>query len=164
VPQFFGKYRGKVVANADPLGQGRVQVSVPAVLGEGSLAWAMPCVPYAGPGVGLFLVPPVEASVWVEFERGESKFPILAGCFWSEGELFVDPPEPQLLAFKCDGVSVLIDASTGGSVKLSVSSPIAETEVHVVIDADGVVIETGQGKLAVSSSEVAINRDGLVVK
>ena len=32
--QFFGKYRGKVENNVDPLQQGRVQVSVPAVLGE----------------------------------------------------------------------------------------------------------------------------------
>jgi hypothetical protein len=34
--QFFGKYRGKVANNLDPMQQGRIQVSVPAVLGEGS--------------------------------------------------------------------------------------------------------------------------------
>lgn len=54
--QFFGKYRGKVENNLDPLQQGRVQVSVPAVLGEGRASWAMPCVPFAGNGVGLFLI------------------------------------------------------------------------------------------------------------
>ena len=55
--QFFGKYRGKVENNVDPQQQGRVQVSVPAVLGSGSLSWAMPCMPYAGPQVGLFTIP-----------------------------------------------------------------------------------------------------------
>lgn len=37
--------RGKVENNADPKLMGRIQVSVPSVLGVGRLAWAMPCVP-----------------------------------------------------------------------------------------------------------------------
>ena len=64
--ELFGKYRGKVANNVDPLQQGRIQVSVPAVLGEGRLAWALPCVPYAGPGVGFFTVPPIGGNVWVK--------------------------------------------------------------------------------------------------
>ena len=39
-------------------GLGRVQVSVPDVLGDTMLAWAMPCTPYAGPGVGFFAIRP----------------------------------------------------------------------------------------------------------
>ena len=35
--QVFGKYRGKVVNNVDPLQLGRVQVSSPDALGEGRL-------------------------------------------------------------------------------------------------------------------------------
>lgn len=80
MPKFFGKYRGKVESNEDPLGLGRVQVSVPSVLGEGTRAWAMPCVPYAGAGVGVFLIPPAQANVWVEFEAGDPAFPIWAGA------------------------------------------------------------------------------------
>ena len=33
--RFYGKYRGKVKNNLDPMQQGRIQVGVPAVLGEG---------------------------------------------------------------------------------------------------------------------------------
>ena len=51
-PRFYGKYRGKVENNVDVLFMGRVQVSVPAVLGDGRLSWAMPCAPCAGPGAG----------------------------------------------------------------------------------------------------------------
>ena len=65
----FGKYRGKVVDNNDPDKRGSVRVVVPAVMGEKEL-WALPCVPYAGPDVGFFAIPPVDASVWVEFENG----------------------------------------------------------------------------------------------
>jgi uncharacterized protein involved in type VI secretion and phage assembly len=94
--QYFGKYRGKVENNIDPMLLGRVQVSVPAVLGQGRLSWAMPCVPFAGAQLGLFLVPPVGANVWVEFEAGDPDYPILAGCFWGAGEVPASPPVPQM--------------------------------------------------------------------
>lgn len=77
--QFFGKYRGKVENNIDPMMMGRVQVSVPAVLGDGGLSWAMPCAPYAGSGVGFFAIPPTGANVWVEFEGGDPDYPIWSG-------------------------------------------------------------------------------------
>ena len=76
----FGKYRGSVLHNFDPMGIGRVQVKVPDV--SPSPSWAMPCVPFAGPECGQFAVPPVGAQVWVEYERGEPDFPIWSGCFW----------------------------------------------------------------------------------
>ena len=49
--RYFGKYRGTVTDNADPTSRGRLKVNVPAVLGDLEV-WAMPCVPYAGDGVG----------------------------------------------------------------------------------------------------------------
>jgi uncharacterized protein involved in type VI secretion and phage assembly len=82
---YYGKYRGKVENNIDPMQMGRVQVSVPAVLGESTLGWAMPCSPFAGSGVGFFAVPPTGANVWVEFEGGDPDFPIVAGGFWGTG-------------------------------------------------------------------------------
>lgn len=66
--------------------------------------------------------------------------------------------------FKCDGLALLIDDADGGSVELTVSAPIADTDVSVVIDGSGVVIETGSGKIEVKSDQVAVNGDGLVVK
>ncbi len=81
---FFGKYRGRVEDAADPLKLGRVQVSVPGVYGKGRSNWAMPCVPFAGPGVGVFVVPPRGANVWVEFEEGNKDRPVWTGGFWSK--------------------------------------------------------------------------------
>src|SRR6266851_5342963 len=57
--RFFGKYRGLVAGNVDPTSRGRLQVQVPAVMGEETV-WAAPCVPYAGDGVGFFALPPVK--------------------------------------------------------------------------------------------------------
>jgi len=70
----FGKYRGKVVDNLDPLMLGRLIILVPAV-SEFPLSWAMPCVPYAGKDVGFFALPPMAANVWVEFEGGDPNYP-----------------------------------------------------------------------------------------
>ena len=56
----YGKYRGKVVGNKDPTMSGKLQVTAPAALGVAQV-WALPCVPYAGAGVGLFALPPVGA-------------------------------------------------------------------------------------------------------
>jgi hypothetical protein len=161
--KFFGKYRGKVEVNEDPLKLGRVQVSVPSVLGEGTSSWAMPCVPYAGDGVGLYLIPPVGANVWVEFEAGETNFPIWTGCFWGEGELPVDPPKPDTKAFVTEGVNLTIEAKSGGKLSLEVSSPVVDTAVTVVIDGAGLKMETGSCTVELTSSKVAINGDALEV-
>jgi hypothetical protein len=83
--QYFGKYRGKVENNLDPQLQGRLQVSVPAVLGSGTLSWAMPNSPYAGAQEGFFAVPPTDSNVWIEFEGGDPDYPIWSGCFWGIG-------------------------------------------------------------------------------
>lgn len=81
--QFYGKYRGKVVNNKDPLGLGRLQAIVPAVAPD-AINWAMPCTPYAGPQEGFYMIPPVGANVWIEFEGGDPNYPIWSGCFWGE--------------------------------------------------------------------------------
>jgi hypothetical protein len=40
--RYYGKYRGVVVHNNDPLRMGRLRARVPAVLGEQESGWARP--------------------------------------------------------------------------------------------------------------------------
>ena len=56
--KFYGKYRGTVMNNVDPMLIGRVQVQVPDVLGVAISSWAMPCVPVAGKHSGAFFAAP----------------------------------------------------------------------------------------------------------
>ena len=79
---FFGKYRGTVINNVDPLQIGRIQAMVPDIAGFLPSSWAMPCVPVAGFGMGVFTVPPIGSGVWMEFERGDPDYPIWVGCYW----------------------------------------------------------------------------------
>ncbi|MBX9583801.1 MAG: phage baseplate assembly protein V [Gemmataceae bacterium] len=95
--RFYGKYRGTVVNNVDPMMRGRLLVQVPDVLGLVPSSWAEPCAPLAGPTgppMGVYLVPPIGAGVWVEFEQGDPGHPIWVGCRWGAGSDV--PPQARL--------------------------------------------------------------------
>ena len=87
--RYFGKYRGTVTDNNDSTNKGRVKVRVPAVLGDLE-TWALPCLPYAGNKVGVYMIPEAGAGVWVEFEAGDPSFPIWTGGYWADNELPTD--------------------------------------------------------------------------
>lgn len=161
---YFGKYRGKVEGNVDPQQQGRVQVSCPAVLGDGRNSWAMPSVPYAGPGVGLFAVPPVGANVWVEFEGGDPDYPIWSGCFWGLGEVPVSPAVAETKMWKTDGVTLtLSDVPGGGGLKLEVGPPAVSTPLSLVMNAAGIELVHGGAKIKLTPASVSINDGALEV-
>lgn len=135
----YGKYRGQVADNVDAAERGRVQVSVPALLGD-QLVWAMPCVPYAGNGVGWFALPPVGAGVWVEFEGGDLDYPIWTGCFWADGEISpATDAAPEVKFWKTDAVSVRIDDAAGeivietqGGAKLTIAANEIKAEASTI--------------------------------
>ncbi|MDH4234781.1 MAG: phage baseplate assembly protein V, partial [Gallionella sp.] len=80
--KFFGKYRGTVVNNVDPMQIGRIQVMAPDVSNVMLSSWAMPCLPVTGINMGMYTVPLIGAGVWVEFEQGDPDYPIWVGGFW----------------------------------------------------------------------------------
>jgi hypothetical protein len=164
VSQFFGKYRGKVENDIDPMQQGRVQVSVPAVFGEGRLSWAMPCVPYAGPGVGFFAVPPVGANVWVEFEGGDTERAIWSGCFWGVGEVPAKPAVSQTKVFKTDGVTLTFNDLPGaGGCTLEVGPPVVPMPLKLVFGAGGIELSNGAASVKLSPVSVSLNNGALEV-
>lgn len=154
--RFFGKYRG-VVVDVDSATL-RIRATVPAVLGTTPSGWCLPCVPYAGAGVGFFFTPDVGAAVWIEFEGGEVSYPIWTGCFWRTGEL---PPQaapatrgivtgaPHRLLFDDRAASVTLADSNNGSV---------------VLDGSGVAATRGGGTVAVADGAVSINNGAFEVQ
>ncbi|GAB4367290.1 MAG: hypothetical protein Kow00121_05430 [Elainellaceae cyanobacterium] len=140
--QFFGKYRGKVTANRDPLYLGRIQVAVPAIYGEGRQSWAMPCTPYAGKDVGLFMIPPIDANVWVEFEGGDPDYPIWSGCFWGQNELpqnarVEDPVKVQV--FQTEGITLtLSNLDNNKGITLEVKPPVVDRTLKMIFNANGI--------------------------
>ncbi len=162
--QFFGKYRGKVVNNIDPMQLGRVQVSVPAVLGDGQMSWAMPCAPFAGPGVGFFAVPPVGANVWVEFEGGDPDYPIWSGGFWGVGEVPAQPAIAQLKVLKTDGITLtLSDLPGAGGFTLEVGPPVVPVPLKLVCNASGIELSNSAATIKMTPVSVSINNGALEV-
>jgi hypothetical protein len=162
--RYYGKYRGKVENNVDPMMLGRIQVSAPAVLGDGTMSWATPCVPFAGSGVGLFMLPPVGTNVWVEFEGGDPNYPIWSGCFWGTGEVPAQPAIEQMKVFKTNGVTLTVNELPGaGGVTLEVAPPVVSTPLKIVLDASGIQLSNGAAKIALTPASVSINDGALEV-
>ena len=161
---FYGKYRGKVENNIDPMQLGRIQVSVPSVLGESTLGWAMPCVPFAGSGVGLFLVPPTGSNVWVEFEGGDPDYPIWSGCFWGIGDVPASPAIAQMKVLKTDGVTITAsDLPGAGGLKVEVKPPVVATPLSLVFDASGIELKNGSASVKLTPATVSVNNGALQV-
>jgi uncharacterized protein involved in type VI secretion and phage assembly len=158
--QYFGKFRGTVVNNLDPRRMGRVQIQVPSILGDNRLNWAMPCVPYGGSGVGFYMIPPVGANIWVEFEGGDPDYPIWAGCFWDEGDVPADPAIPQMKVIKTDSATLTVDDTPGaGGVKIETTSGM-----KIEISVSGIEINDGQGgSIKLTGPKVSTNNGALEV-
>ncbi|HEY7875595.1 MAG TPA: phage baseplate assembly protein V [Actinomycetota bacterium] len=80
--RYYGKYRGTVVNNIDPMQMGRIQAIVPDVSNIVPTSWALPCLPAAGINTGVFTVPQIGSGVWMEFEQGDPDRPIWVGGYW----------------------------------------------------------------------------------
>lgn len=163
----WGKYAGKVMSTDDSEQMGRLQVSCPAVLGNASV-WALPCVPYAGPGVGFHFIPPVGAGVWIEFEGGDVSRAIWTGCYWAKGQLPSDATSADIKLIVTDMATLKIDdAASGGEVLVqnqSGSSITWNSDVTTeagsathTVGAGGVVSESMPGKVEVGAAGVTIN-------
>ncbi len=143
--RFFGKYRGTVINNIDPLQLGRLLVQVPDVIGLTPSSWAEPCVPLAGPTgppMGVYLVPPIGAGVWVEFEQGDPDHPIWVGCRW--GTTSDIPP----LALAGLPVSPSIVLQTAGQNVIVISD--------VPGPAGGILIRSGASTLMVNQTGISL--------
>jgi hypothetical protein len=81
--KYFGKYRGTVINNIDPLQIGRILAEAPDFMGQIPLSWAIPCVPCHLTGKAGSSLPKIGAPVWIEFEQGNPDFPIWTGCWFS---------------------------------------------------------------------------------
>jgi uncharacterized protein involved in type VI secretion and phage assembly len=123
-------------------------------------AWALPCAPFAGPSVGFFMMPPVGANVWVEFEGGNPEAPIWSGCFWGVGEFPATLALPQTKVLKTDTVTVtLSDVPGAGGVTIETTDG-----KKIVLTALGIEINDGAGgTIKLSGPKVTVNGGALEV-
>jgi uncharacterized protein involved in type VI secretion and phage assembly len=167
VSNFFGKYRGTVIDNVDPMQMGRLMVQVPDASNLLPLTWAMPCLPFGGIQAGMFAVPAIGSGVWIEFEQGDPDFPIWVGCFWgSAAEVpalaLAGPPELQQVVLQTTGQNTLVISDVPGPsggilLKTSAGALISISDV-------GITISNGQGAtIEMVGPAVTVNEGALEV-
>lgn len=164
---YFGKYRGTVLNNIDPLNMGRIQVQVAAVTGLLPTTWASPCVPVAGTQSGMYVVPALQSGVWVEFEGGDLRHPIWTGGFWGSAAdvpalALAGVPGSPSLVFQTLGQNTLaisdLPGPAGGLMLKSRSG------AFISISEAGIIISNGQGSMiTMTGPVVTINNGALVV-
>jgi len=169
--KFFGKYRGTVVNNIDPLQIGRIQVIVPDVSNVVPTSWAMPCVPIAGKQSGVFVIPQLGAGVWVEFEQGDPDYPVWVGGFWGIAAevpalALVPPPIPP-------GQNIVLQTTLQNTLMVSDAPPTpitggivlkSTTGAMLVVNDSGIYINNGKGAaITLIGPAVDINLGALTV-
>lgn len=143
--KFWGKYRGTVVNNIDPEQRGRLTCLVPDVLSIVPTTWAEPCTPLAGPTgppMGVYMVPPIGAGVWVEFEQGDPDYPIWVGCRWGSA---ADVPSQAKAGLPASPSIVLQTAGQNMVVISDVPGP-----------AGGIMIRSGGTTLTISQAGISM--------
>jgi uncharacterized protein involved in type VI secretion and phage assembly len=165
--QYFGKYRGMVLQNVDPMQMGRIIVQVPDVSNVLPSSWAMPCVPFAGVQSGFFAVPAIGSGVWVEFEQGDPDYPIWTGGFWgSAAEV------PALALATTPGLqSVVIQTTTQNVLTISdmpgpTGGILLKTAAGamIAVNETGITISNGQGAtILMTGPSVNVNAGALEV-
>jgi uncharacterized protein involved in type VI secretion and phage assembly len=142
------------------------------MLADVDSGWALPAAPYAGPNQGAFLVPPVGAGVWIEFEAGDVSRPIWSGCWWSSSDAPKDQdgndaaPERRILRSE-QGLIVALDdqgqkidiSDSNGSNIITIDSQGGKLTVKA---STKVVVEAPQIELVESSTHPVVFGDDLL--
>jgi uncharacterized protein involved in type VI secretion and phage assembly len=168
--KFYGKYRGTVTNNIDPMMMGRLMVECPDVLSLSPSSWAVPCAPLAGPtgaGAGVWLVPPIGAGVWIEFEKGDPDYPIWVGCRWGSQ---ADVP-PLALTGLPVSPSIVMQTMLQNTIAISdAPGPLggiilkSMTGASIMINELGITIQNGQGaSISMIGPTITINEGAMVV-
>ena len=164
---YYGKYRGVVVNNVDPMRMGRIQASVPDVGSAIPTTWAMACVPITGKGSGTYLVPQIGAGVWIEYEQGDPEFPIWTGCFWGASSEVPslaqqgNPLSPSIILESGLKSIIMISDLPGPTGGILLKS---STGASIKINDLGITISNGKGaKIVMTGPSVNVNNGSLVV-
>jgi uncharacterized protein involved in type VI secretion and phage assembly len=165
--KFYGKYRGTVINNIDPMQLGRIQAMVPDVSGFIPTSWAMPCVPLAGKQMGTFVVPQIGSGVWIEFEQGDPDYPIWVGGFWGIAAevpvlaLAGVPGNPNIVLQSTLQNTLVISDLPGPTGGIMLKSTTGAT---LIVNDTGIYIQNGKGaSLVMVGPSVTINNGALVV-
>ena len=165
---YYGKYRGMVLNNVDPMQSGRLLVQVPDVLGLSTSSWAMGSFPVTGKQMGFWAIPQVGTGVWVEFQQGDPNTAIWTGCWRGSSD---DVPrdgtspslnDPPIVIQSQTQNKIIVSSERDKGIRLETgraNGPFIE------ITQDSIRLATGSGAvIELKGNKVTINDPALVVE
>lgn len=155
----YGKYRGIVTDNVDPDNQGRIKATVPALFDDAATGWAMPSVPFAPQSAGMLMLPEIGSNVWIEFENGDTSYPIWTGCWWPQNNAPSIASADVKVLFTKAGHKITLD-DTSGSEKIVLQDKSGNT---ITMDQQGIELKKGSMSVKLTDSQVSINDGALTV-
>lgn len=165
--KYYGKYRGTVLNNVDPMQIGRLLVQAPDVMGLTPSSWAMPCFPITGKQMGSYMIPQIGTGVWVEFEQGNPDYPIWSGCWYGSAAevpalaLAGNPASPNIVLQTALQNTIVISDLPGPTGGIMLKSATGAT---IIVNDTGIYIQNGKGaSLVMAGPSVTINNGALVV-
>jgi len=168
--KYYGKYKATVSNNVDPEFRGRLLLTIPSLLGIIPSTWAEPCTPLAGPTgppMGVYMVPPLGAGVWVEFEEGNPDRPIWVGGRW--GSAADVPPlahagipfSPNIVMQTAGQQTMVISDLPGPTGGIMLKSATGAT---LIVNDTGIYIQNGKGaSIIMTGPTVTINNGAMVI-
>lgn len=158
--RFPGRYIGTVVDNEDPKGLCRLKATVPEVLGEETSGWCLPSLPFAGPGVGLAVVPPAGAVVFVEWPAGDpGRVPVWSGAAWADGTGVEGAAADRILLVTPAGNRLEIRDTADDEAVVLTSASGAE----ITLDPAGISVVFGGQSMAITDSSISFNDGALEI-
>jgi uncharacterized protein involved in type VI secretion and phage assembly len=165
-PRYYGKHRATVLNNLDPENRGRVQVQLADRFGLFPSTWALPAFQMAAIQCGLVTIPPIRASVWVEFEAGDTDYPIWSGGFFeSPAEMPVmsmagaTPMTPNIVMQTVGQVTLMLSDNPAMNVLIKTL-----TGAMITVGESGIMISNGKGaSIAMVGPSVIVNGGALMV-
>ena len=165
--KYYGKYRGSVLNNVDPMQMGRLLVQVPDVEALLPSSWAMPCFPFTGKQMGAYTLPQIGAGVWVEYEQGDPNYPIWSGCWYGSAAevpalaLAGNPASPSVVLQSGLQNSIVISDLPGPTGEIMLKSTTGAT---LIVNDTGIYIQNGRGaSIVMTGPTVTVNNGALTV-
>jgi uncharacterized protein involved in type VI secretion and phage assembly len=168
--KYYGKYKATVINNVDPELRGRLLLTIPSVLGVIPSTWAEPCTPLAGPTgppMGVYMVPPPGAGVWVEFEEGNPDRPIWVGGRWGSPSDVPPlahagiPASPNIVMQTLGQQTLMISDLPGPTGGIMLKSATGAT---LIVNDTGIYIQNGKGaSIIMTGPTVTINNGAMVI-
>lgn len=170
IGKYYSSYRGYVVDNDDEEGLGRLQIKIPTVTkNKIHPSWAYPKTQWGGKDYGMQLLPVLGELVWIEFEHGDTRFPIWNFAHRTLGDKPIEFSSTKIYGFKTPkGQLVLID-DRDGHEKIVIRS-----NTHIVIEGEAVVLESdelffqgiirGTPRFAIGGNGIFTSTDGKVIQ